>query len=342
MKRLFILMLSCGLLLLSGAAALGAVHDTYGDFVDPMNYGDLMLTKGSLTAQAIHDSFTTVASMFSPLNYEFTKEYWYVIEPQAPFFQAVANSYDSTNRFAAEYWTGDQSFSEYSFTTANTNITCIRGSYLADSGWFFGAQFAAYMNDTYMLLSPGYRWDVGENGFVAVSLDYLITDDGTPEKDILGYDVDYKFFTEKAKFFGQLYWNAMIDTGFYDFALNYQLSESFALGGQITLYDEDQSISLGFTWSKEKFVLDVLFEQAEISGTDYDIAAGSFLYDLNATFALGFAWYNSSYNNDNGFGLKAKYVFEGACGGELNLGYLIPTDSTFEQAISLRFIKYLK
>ena len=202
------------MILVVSASAMAAVHDGNGDLA-PYYYPSKYLGQGEVILFGFIDFIA--ASLpgedgSGMLNlYQVKNSNWFEIEKEKPYWivTSTSNIYDIGNQLGGEYYCDDQTFAEasYTFFPMVSNVSNIKGSFLTESGFFIGMDYISTAGLTNAsLISPGYRFNLNDNGYIAASLDYVSVDFlGEIVREVAGYDIDFKYYTEKMKFFGQIY-----------------------------------------------------------------------------------------------------------------------------------------
>ena len=127
-------------------------------------------------------------------------------------------------------------------------------------------------------------------------------------REVAGYDIDFKYYTEKMKFFGQIYESNEIvvdgvtyveDGVFIDLGLNYQLQDDLVLGlvlgsnaEYLWMIHETAYYGLGLTWTPEFMIFDGSYTVASEDGWDDQSLlelSGMFKADENVYIGLGIA-----------------------------------------------------
>jgi hypothetical protein len=297
MKRaLLVLALTAVLVMAAHSMALGANHHATGDL------------------PSLGETFNTVWT-----------DTWFYIDAESPkvlFAGAYSSNSSSVN---AMYFKNDQTFAEASFDNSNVgDYTVIFGSYLFSNNIFAGMDYMEYFGD-YVLLTLGYRFDIGDNDYVALSFDYQAAASGLGSTGTRGYDLDFKFFGDKYYLFGQLY--------FYDsgtdrhyVALSYQFSETFTGGISVQLLGSSSNeVLVGFTWAPENWIVDFWASQYDGSSNSSSSKISA-MYQASEKLWIGLEAENRSSTNypDSIIIAKAKYDF---AGGQLRGFYKFANDN---------------
>ncbi len=282
MKRLILLTLLLTLTLLFPGNTLAAVHNFTGDFT---NY-------------YLNNGF--VAPQFNGLSFDG----WYTIDKDSPGATVRALFPKNDSYWGIEYYQNDQHFANLNYFDDDT-VTSFQGSYLFDIGLFVGVDYADHDGDTQGIISPGYRYAFGgDKGYIAASVDYALSGDLTKrfakdDSGIVDYDLDFKYFTDNLKVYGQLLipnddmigpLNQFIsDDPILDLAANYRLNENYVVGGALTAYDKEFDYNLGVTGTFDKLGAEVRYRSANYDGDnqDYGIDA-NILYSFTEQVRAGF------------------------------------------------------
>ena len=129
---------------------------------------------------------------------------------------------------------------------------------------------------------------------------------GSPEREVEGYDVDFKYFTDNYKLFGQILFDVPDDGINLDLGLNYKISNELVLGFIVEQYvDEDATLGVGLTYQPDFMTLDFVTTS---DGEDNSYAiSGMFNLDKNLRGGLGFGREDAS---ELEVYLKAVYSFD--------------------------------
>jgi hypothetical protein len=292
MKKTLILVMVCALTVIVSSGAMAAVNSGEADFV---NY--------ATGRQVDTGGFGG----------------WYYIEPESPYFNVTVKS--STDVPGAKdktdlnsiYYLDDFTFAEIGTGTAvSDDITYLRGSYKFANGIFAGLDVNS-KSDNYTMLSAGYAYALGEKGYIAFSGDY----DASDAADWLGYELNYRYYTDKMRTFGQLYrsceGSAVGEEAYrLDLAVNYKLLDNFVGGVGLSVYDFDQSddykvYSVGGTYTKDALVVDGKYTYDD--DTENPVYELMGMYGFTNKITAGVYYANDeSLTDKDVYAVKAKYA----------------------------------
>ncbi|HBE78074.1 MAG TPA: hypothetical protein DDW65_09895 [Firmicutes bacterium] len=302
MKRLLIAFLACGLLLGLPLSSFAAVHPLNSEFVNWSTTQELLTI------------------MFRPEN-----DQWFDCSKPQPSLniEAVhfpksksAFGFPESQYLALNFSVNDQSFVSIAYTDLFKDqpmekIEFVAGSYLFDCGLFLGLNDlhsrAGALDDVYDA-SPGYRFNLNDNGYIALSCDYL---DSGDDSDIGGYEADGMYYLKKAKLFGEIYQSDSSDgNDYYMLGANVALSDEMTMGMKIESINnsfEDQNVyQVGFTWSKNKVIVNSKF--GKCYGYDFNYFAYGVTYSFNDNWNLGATCGKiENLTKDPGYALKLSY-----------------------------------
>jgi hypothetical protein len=238
----------------------------------------------------------------------------YSIEKKEPYIRGSITSFDSdATEFWGEYYLNDQTFANLAYINANEadeSLTYLKGSYLFDFGLFVGLDYITVDDENVFLLSPGYRYNFNDNGYIAFSIDYL---DYDGYSEVSGYDFDWSYYSDKMKFVGQLYKFKELDDLIIDINYAYQISDQITAGVTATsvfdiVMDLGYTFNAGITWNVSNFILDLTYGNlfTEIDQTQYYLVG--VMYNINDTFGAGIDFQTFDDYIDDIVSYKFKYV----------------------------------
>lgn len=324
MKKLTVLLVVVALLSLNPSITLGTTHSRYGDFTTFIYYTSNTSNVGSDT--------------------------WYSATPAEPFMRAtyyavnddpIAGDATSIN---AEFYLNDQTFfgmGSEDHELAYVNITNFYFSYLFDLGIFISLDyygFEYYLYDNAYTVSLGYRQDIGENGYLAISADFLAIPDADFQ-DVVSYDADFVYYFTQGCLFFQYFIPTEDHLSLEDAAL--ELGIRITGGGTVTLgldymevdtlaAPEQRLYSVGLTWTPAFMTLDIQY------GGDFEDASYynlSMLFRAADTLYFGFEYLKENENDNAQVMAKIKYIKEDYY---LIGGYIFEND-TYSSAFFLNF-----
>jgi hypothetical protein len=301
-KKFFTLLLASGVLLILSGYSSGAVLPVSS----PFKLGDSWYTK---------------------------TDTWYSIKPDKPDVSGYAlNIPANFSVVGGEYYQNDQSFADLYFqNVSHSNLTYFGGSYLLESGLFVGLHYLEVGPTTETLLAPGYRFKVNQQGYVAVSFDYL-SNDYSNTHDIVGFDLDFKLFPKNMKLSGQISFPNQGNDTVINLDTNYQVSNSLVVGADYLSQGSDNAYSAGLTYTVQSFIIDATLGKT-FSENYYQLAGTDHLKD----FSIGALYQKYQYNSDPMVTIQGKYHLAKA---DLILKYTFEND-TYDQVTVLAYEKKL-
>jgi hypothetical protein len=259
----------------------------------------LTLSAASLTYGAIHCNEGEFDSI----------DTWYSVEPKDPYWQARFHnaSDDELSQLAAEIFINDQFFLTTGFESYDDADTgYLQGSYLFDSNFFVGIEFdlADDSDDNKYKVSPGYRYDILTNGYLAFSFDF---EAGDGYEDITGLETYFKYYSKDTKTIAQVYKprNGQIAI---DGRFNFKADRNTVLGCNYRNNETEIEYNAGLTWSSKPFVLDLSLGEYGAKGTDkYGRFKTNFMYNFNKEIGLGVGYERDEQYSDPQFVFNTKY-----------------------------------
>lgn len=310
MKRVSSVLLVAIFLLAAATCSLGAVQSIGGDFIS-MADGSYMINN------YVPRSIDT----------------WFTVTPKNKQIKLMGGSIENVGSgFTAEYYLNDQTFASLGYLNDETgliyDLTMVKGSYLFGFGLFVGLEYYSDENDyTYYWLAPGYRFSFGDDSYIALSVDY--TDMNSTDAEVWGYEAAGKYFTESMKLYGQLLFVENEYT-FYNFGANFLVSDAIVIGlgyyGAGDSYDD----FVGFTWTTERFILDLIYGNNEDDDNYYELGG---MFMINEAFGIGLGYLSESWKDDAQLSAKFKYVTDNS---EFGLVYK-PKNDSYDQEYYLTY-----
>jgi hypothetical protein len=310
MNRIFVVVLSIAMLFALATGTQGAVHSYQSNF---MSWGMM-------------DSFEPSLIFGSPI------DTWFSVKPDETSFKAALYSDDSGNIGIATYYLNDFTFVELFLDSPDSGdgITNPRGSYLFDFGLFIGLDYFNYSSALF-ILSPGYRFNLQDHGYVALSLDYTMEPD-SDYAEVTGYDLDAKYATDTVEFFAQYYSPTdkyPIADAFYDLGFNIKAGDELTWGFRYFRISSSTPLDgsiyyLGLTWDTDLLILDADVGSNNMGPSDatfYDVSA---IFKFGNGFGLGLQY--SSYEDDPNDQISIKFKYIGNS-SEFSLVYALENDT---------------
>lgn len=301
MKKFSVLVLVSFLMLTVATGALAAVHNSWGDFVNYSTGRDMgIVTYGG----------------------------WYYIEPESPYLIGNLKSTSQATDIGGLYYLNDFTFAEVA-TIDDTEDAVFRGSYKFDNGLIVGLD-GGTKEDDYAMFSLGYFYALDKNSFVAISGDYDISDTGD---GLLGVDVDFRYYTDKMRIFGQVYSadkNCSAANGkdqtFIDLGVNYKLQDNLVVGAGLSSNDDTTVFGFGGTYSVAELVVDGTLEY----DTDEEDTTLKLMGMYNFTEELTAGLYGEFNDDEDYLALKAIYALDKE--SQVRLSYRLNEDNEVQLA----------
>lgn len=253
------------MLLLNAGIAQGAVHHNGSDYFDAVLMGfDFGIPK---------------------------MDTWYTIDKEQQQFQGGIFDLRDYNTASLQWYWNDHTFvaleyADFFLYEGPLELKSLRASYLWDFGLFTGLFVGNDSADTVILFSPGYRFSLGDDGYIAISLDYLSGDD---YDEIVGYDLDFKHYFTKGKLWGHLYYEDNIDQTLIQLGGNFKVADNLVVGFKaMDMEFMDYSrYSAGFTWTPQRFVVDGTVGHFGFKDEDYTFYSVSGMFAVTDKLSLG-------------------------------------------------------
>jgi hypothetical protein len=234
-KLLITASLVLGLTLLMAGGTLAAVHNFTSDFSGKYTLKDF--------AEFDNTSF----------------DGWYYIEKDEASATA-RGSFGDNDALGFEFFQNDQFFANASYISEDgeKDLIALKASYLFDNQVFFGVDFGTKDGDNQFIVSPGYRFDLDQDAYVAVSMDYALNHDLNYDKSgIIDFEVNGRYYTSNSRIYGQLIIPnddvTISDDIYCKIGGAYQYAQNIVVGGIFTQEDGDSTIEVGATTSFDKF-----------------------------------------------------------------------------------------
>lgn len=246
------------LLLLSGPV-LGAVHPFKSNYFNQSYSG-------------------TVISKWLPEN-----EKWFDATEPIGYNNSIDLLFqEEAGYFGFKYYQNEQTFGSFGKLSLSPNqeIYALRESYLFDCGLFLGLDCTQVNNIVSLtLVSAGYRFRLPEDqNYLAISVDGNDT-------NILGYELDAKYYYHEAQLLGEIY-KPDGESGCYIMVGgNVPLTEELTVGLKYERMKEFDGYNTGLTCVRNQVVLNCKMGKDMFSESNYYAVGGS--YHLNEYFLLG-------------------------------------------------------
>ena len=208
-----------------------------------------------------------------------------------------------------------------------SDFTNLRGGYLwEDLGIFAAIDYLSWGGSGY-IVAGGYRFDLGNGGYAALSLDYY----GGDYDETFAGEAAVKYCADGMKLSGQLY---AYEDGYYYLhgKANLAAGDNLVWGGGLTWVDGGYyEVFAGLTWMGENGVFDGLVDVNDDGDVIYYL---SYLHSFSDALAMGLNYMDGDIMDDGLIGLKGQYQLgdgaltfsyttwaEGGGGGFIGLGY---------------------
>ncbi len=258
---------------------------------------------------------------------------WYSINNEKPKVNIYAKKISPDFSIAGgEYYQNDQTFFDlFSQDINKSNLTYLGGSYLFDSGLFVGLNYLKTATITETLLSPGYRFKLKDNGYLALSFDYLAIDDSDIH-DIVSYDVNFKLFPKKMKIYGEIYLPKEGNDTVVNLGANYEVSKGLVVGADYMSQGSQDAYSAGLTYKVQSLIIDAALGK-NFTQNYYQFAATENLKN----FSMGALYQKYQNDPDPMITVQGKYHLTKA---DLILKYTFKNDS-YNQVTALAYERRL-
>lgn len=282
MKKVLVILAVFTLMVASSIAAGGAIHNTWNDLSNYAGQGNGFAFP--------NPGGWYYSEQMAP------KELPYIIATGALLSE---DFYTSNSMLGTVLYINDFTFAELSNAQSKyvDERIFIKGSYLFKNNMFIGLDYCSADDSAYdpiTVLSAGYRFEIGDKGFLALSGDYV----SASFDSAFEYDLDFRYYTDNARMYGQIYsvqgnWSTYHDGGTYaDFGLAYRFSEEFVAGIDVGSWDGYGYIRVGFTWYTDFMTLDLAADDNEDAGNNTLYFMD--MFKVNDNLKLGFSYFNPS------------------------------------------------
>jgi hypothetical protein len=286
MKKLLSLALILCLTLLMAGGALAAVHNFTGDFDNPF-----------LQPGYSGPSF----------------DGWYYIEKDDPSATVRATFPENHNDLGMEYFINDQTFVNiyYADPDKGDSIAYLKGGYLFDNNVFVGLDLASDNDNTQATVSPGYRFNLDDNCYVAVSLDYAVNDDMLyVDSGLIDLEISGRYYTNDSRVYGQIIFpndDVTVNDDIFIYAGGaYQFDDNIVVGANFWQENGDTTVDLGAT---------TVFDKLEAEGRlviadDANAVDCNVLYEFAANIKAGLEVSKVEHVSDPYLTVKGKYTID--------------------------------
>jgi len=275
-----------------------------------------------------------VSSPFRLGNSWYTKtDTWYSIKQDHSDIHVYArNIPHNFSVVGGEYYRNDQTFADLYFQNiSQSKMTYLGGSYLWESGFFCGFNYLNVDPTTEFLVSPGYRFQVKNNGYVAVSFDYL-SNDYSDTNDIVSYDVNFKLFPENMKIYGEISLPTEENDTLINLSTHYKVNNHLVAGADFMSQGSFNAYSAGFTYTVQSFIIDATLGKTFVE--NYYQFAGT---DNFKIYSIGALYQKYQNDSDPCVTIQGKYHLSK---GDLTLKYTFQNGS-YDQATVLAYERKL-
>ncbi len=230
---------------------------------------------------------------------------WYSVTPETSYFELYYNDRNFA-RLGVEGYANEQTFINVQTKSGNSEVNYFAGSLLLNNGLFLGGSYSGDSDNHIIYISPGFRLNLAEASFVALSCDYLTSDPnryGSYNDEIIGYDVYYKYFVDdNVKLGGEVYFPKDSDT-FWWLGINIKPADDLVIGAYYETQGDTNRYHGGFTFSPMPLIID-----AEIGcDTIDDYYAVSGMLATSDTFRLGADYFKYDYLDNGAIHAKFNY-----------------------------------
>jgi hypothetical protein len=290
MKKLLIsASLLLGLTLLTTISTLAAVHNFTGDFFNPF-----------LESHYNGPSFDD----------------WYYIEKDAPSATVRASFPKDCNYLGMEYFINDQTFVNFSYADPDDfdSIALLNGSYLFDNHFFVGLDTASVDDDTQITVTPGYRFDLDENCYVAVSMDYALNhDDLYQDSGLVDFEVNGRYYTQDSRIFGALIIPnddvTPTDDTYFNIGGAYKYADNIVVGANLWSLGDIDYFEVGCTTAFDKLGAELRYISDDTAINKEKIDC-NVLYSFADNIRAGLETYKENHVDDLYWVAKAKYTID--------------------------------
>ncbi|HBF39536.1 MAG TPA: hypothetical protein DDW50_19730 [Firmicutes bacterium] len=189
----------------------------------------------------------------------------------------------------------------------NPDLNYFAGSYLFENGIFLGGSYNGNSKNNISYISPGFRLSMDDASFIALSCDYLTSDENpkpTDNNEIVGYDVYYKYFVgDKAKLGGEVYFPKDEDT-YWWLGLNIKPGDDLIIGAYYETQGDTDYYHGGFTFAPAPLIIDAEigktnyeYNNAPITNENYYAVSGMLMLSDSFRFGADYFKYND-FDND--------------------------------------------
>lgn len=252
---------------------------------------------------------------------------WYSIEQDKPDVDAYArNAPPDFSVIGGEYYQNDQTFGDLYFQKINgSNLANFDGSYLFDSGLFVGLDYIKVnqLSET-TTFSPGYRFKIGDQGYAAISFDY-VSDNFLNTHNIVNYDLDFKLFPKKMMIYGGISLPTAGNVTVINLNANYKVNKTLVVGAGYLSQGSDNAYSAGFTYAIKSWIIDA--QLGNYYQDPYYQLAGMANW---RKFSLGALYQKYQSYSDPGITIQGKYHLANA---DLILKYTFQNDSNPQETV---------
>jgi hypothetical protein len=293
MKKLITSSLVLGLTLLIAGGTLAAVHNFTGDFSNPFLMSDF-------------SSNTNIPDF----------EGWYYIEKDTPSATVRGSFPKDANHLGVEYLQNDQTFVNLSYRDPDhgDSIAYLKGSYLFDANWFAGLDFASDDDNSQTTFAPGYRFNIDDNCYVAVSMDYAVNHDATDhykDSGLVDLEANGRYYTKDSRVYGQIIIPnddvTIKDDIYFHAGGAYKYADNIVFGANFTSDENgDSTLDIGCTTAYDELGIEGKLVFAD-AANGLDINA---LYSFADNIRAGLEIAKVEHVSDPYLTVKAKYTID--------------------------------
>jgi hypothetical protein len=244
--------------------------------------------------------------------------------------------------FDMDYYQNDHLFGEYLFSDSNSNTSSIfKGSYLFDFGLFVGLNYVSESRNqgSAYVISPGYRFNLRDKGYLAFSVDYGSWRDEDID-GIGGYDLDFKYYPDRFKIAAQYYHPTQNNLGgddlkdIYELEVDYQVNPELTVGFSNQISEGESLWFAGLSWTTKLLILDLKTGNSTLNDDFMGFEGGFFeisgLFKFLGVIAFGLDYFSAEEKANPRTAIKYLYDDEPY---RILVGYVLPNDDYRGQII---------
>jgi len=201
---------------------------------------------------------------------------WFFVEPTQPYIKATAAWCIDDPLYTFDYYFNEQTFINLNYLLPESGDSAVNltGSYLWKRGIFCGLDYYTYDDYNDSIISPGYRFNIGDKGYVGFSVDYRSTNINWYDDGVIGYELDSEYYRDNLAFYGAIYLAEGDDELEVETELDYRLAEKLVAGVILGHADDENGFTVGMTCTPSQWVID----------GKYGYEANEHYYQLNGVY----------------------------------------------------------